>query len=78
MEELGCHVAVEYLLVGIDLTGRWCTKKSNGFFHYQVGDRGHMIVAFCAEGMVKGAGMCSLGSKRCTGADSLSYCVILQ
>lgn len=27
VEELGCHMAVGFLLVAIDLTGKWCTKK---------------------------------------------------
>lgn len=32
VEELGCHGAVGFLLVCIDLIGRWCTKKLMGFF----------------------------------------------
>lgn len=31
-EEVGCHVAVGFLLVDIDLTGKWCTEKPIGFF----------------------------------------------
>lgn len=63
MEELGCHVAVGFLLVGIDLTGKWCTKKPVGLFTVRLVIEVTRLLPSVLKGWRKGQGCAAWEAK---------------